>query len=91
MWVSKWRKFPRRKKRSKRNWGLYCCNQNQFYEYWWEDGGTLDTEIKQTQERITAIEKVVCKNSQIERKVIVLEKENTELKKSTKFHGTECV
>ena len=45
-----------------------------------EKMGTLDTVIKQTQERITAIEKVVSKNTQIESKVILLEKENTELK-----------
>ena len=45
-----------------------------------EKMGTLDTVIKQTQERSTAIEKVVSKNTQIESKVILLEKENTELK-----------
>ena len=45
-----------------------------------EKMGTLDTVITQTQERITAIENVVRKNSEIESKVIVLKKENTELK-----------
>ena len=43
-----------------------------------EKMGTLDAVIKQTQERITAIEKAISKNSQIESEVILLEKENTE-------------